>query len=292
MSIGFIGLGKMGTPMAARLAGANKGLLAFDVDPAAGAPVIEAGAVRAISLADIAACDTVFLSLPTPPVVEAVSTDLLAAKDGGTIVDLSTTGPSMASAIGKRAKAAGVTWIDAPVSGGVAGAKAGTIAVMVSGPSDAFAELTPLFTAIGKPFHVGEAPGLAQTMKVVNNQLSATAMAASVEAIALGVKAGLAPDVMVNVINASSGANTATSQKFPRSILPGTYDYGFSTGLMHKDVALFSALAQELGADLPAAAATRAAWDRALAAFGPDSDFTEIAKLAEADLGVSLTSKS
>ena len=288
MTIGFVGLGKMGAPMAARMANAFPGMLAFDVNEAAGAEVIDAGAIRAGSLTEVAACDIVFLSLPTPPVVEAVSADLLAHKRSGRVVDLSTTGPDVARAVSARAAEAGVTWIDAPVSGGVGGARAGTIAVMVSGPDADYVALTPYFQAIGKPFHVGHEAGLAQTMKLVNNLLSAAATALSVEAIALGAKAGLRPEIMVDVINASSGANTATGQKFPRSILPGTFDYGFSTGLMHKDVALFTALADEAGAELHACRAVKAMWDRALATYGPDSDFTEIAKLTEADLNVSL----
>ncbi len=110
---------------------------------------------------------------------------------------------------------------------------------MFSGPNADFEDLLPRLKVIGKPFYIGEAPGLAQMMKLVNNCLSAAAMALSAEAVAMGAKAGIAPDVMIDVINAGSGRNTATMQKFPQAILPRTFDYGFSTGLMNKDVQLF-----------------------------------------------------
>ena len=137
--------------------------------------------------------------------------------------------------------------IDCPVSGGVAGAEKGTLAVMVSGPKDEVEQVRPALEVFGKVFYCGDKPGLAQSMKLANNFLSATGMAASSEAIAMGVKAGLDPSLMCDVINAGSGMNTATTQKFPRSVLPGTFDYGFGMALMVKDVRLFLAEAEDFG---------------------------------------------
>jgi 3-hydroxyisobutyrate dehydrogenase-like beta-hydroxyacid dehydrogenase len=141
---------------------------------------------------------------------------------------------------------------------------------------------------IGKPFYIGADAGLAQTMKLVNNMLSAAAMALSSEAIAMGAKAGLSPSVMVDVINAGSGRNTATMQKFPQSILPRSFDYGFSTGLMFKDVDLFRKEAEAMGLDLRACTTVCDIWQEAVDSFGAESDFTHVVKLAERAAGVEI----
>lgn len=285
-SIGFIGLGNMGGPMVRRLLAAGFDVVVHDTNPAAVAAAEAGGARPAATPAELAGqVATVFLSLPTPAIVATVARALRGAALRR-VVDLSTTGPQMARDLASDLGARGVRWLDSPVSGGVGGAVAGTLAVMFSGPGADFAELEPALTAMGKPFYIGAEPGLAQTMKLVNNCLSAGAMALSSEAVVMGAKAGIDPRVIVEVINAGSGRNTATMQKFPQSILPGTFDYGFATGLMHKDVALFMRTAEELGLDLPGCRAVLAAWDEALAALGPESDFTRIVTLAEAKAGV------
>src|SRR6185295_20214987 len=130
----------------------------------------------------------------------------------------------------------GIVAIDSPVSGGVGGAEKGTLAVMVSAPRAEFELLMPVYETIGRPFYLGDKPGSAQTMKLVNNLLAATGLIATCEAVAMGVKAGLDAAVMIEVLNAGSGATHASRDKFPRSILPRTFDYGFATGLMVKDV--------------------------------------------------------
>lgn len=291
-TFGFIGLGNMGRPMASRLIDAGNQLVVFDTNSAALDPFVERGAKRASSVAEVASMtDTVMLSLPTPPIVEAVATGAGGLAEGTSlkrVIDLSTTGPQMAARLGETFAAKGVTWLDSPVSGGVGGAKAGTLAVMFSGPEADFEDLTPQLSTIGKPFYVGPEPGLAQTMKLVNNMLSAAAMALSCEAISMGAKAGLKPSVMVDVINAGSGRNTATMQKFPQSILPRTFDYGFSTGLMFKDVALFMERAKAMGLDPKGCGAVLDTWQQALDTFGFDSDFTHVVELAEKDAGVEL----
>lgn len=291
-TFGFIGVGKMGRPMASRLMEAGNSLVVFDTRKDAVAAFVERGAAEASSVADVASrVDTVFLSLPTPSIVEKV-----ALGDGGLsagsalkrVVDLSTTGPRMAAKLGEQFAERGVRWIDSPVSGGVGGAKAGTLAVMFSGPHEDFEDLQPQLKTIGKPFYIGPDAGLAQTMKLVNNMLSAAAMALTSEAVVMGAKAGLDPKVMIDVINAGSGRNTATTQKFPQSILPRSFDYGFSTGLMHKDVDLFMKVAGELGLSLRACSVVNEIWDEAERTFGPDSDFTHVIELMERPAGVTV----
>lgn len=286
-TLGFIGLGNMGQPMAARLQEAGNDLVVYDTRDAVLAPFIDRGAKRAGSAAELASMtDTVMLSLPTPPIVEQVAGGVAEGTAVKRVIDLSTTGPEMAASLEKRFADKGIRWIDSPISGGVGGAKAGTLAVMFSGPRADFDDLTEQLSVIGKPFYIGADAGMAQTMKLVNNMLSAAAMALSCEAIVMGTKAGLDPKIMVDVINTGSGRNTATMQKFPQSILPRTFDYGFSTGLMFKDVALFMSRAEAMGLDLEACASVRKIWQEAVDMFGFDSDFTHVVELQEKLAGV------
>jgi hypothetical protein len=291
-TIGFIGLGNMGAPMAARLADAGSTLAVFDTRDAVVAPFVERGGTRAISAADVGSkAETVFVSLPTPDVVRTVVLGAGGVAEGSkvkTVVDLSTTGPRVGAAIAAELKSKGITFVDCPVSGGVGGAKAGTLAVMVSGPRRTYERLEPLLKNIGKVFFIGEAPGAAQMMKLCNNLMSAAAMAISAEAIVAGVKAGIDPAVMVDVINVSSGMNTATTQKFPKSILNRRFDYGFATGLMFKDVRLCLEEAEDMGLDLETAKAVRAVWQKMNDTFGPESDFTRIVEMVEKPAGVTV----
>jgi 3-hydroxyisobutyrate dehydrogenase-like beta-hydroxyacid dehydrogenase len=196
-------------------------------------------------------------------------------------VDLSTTGARMARRIAAALAEHDIVQIDCPVSGGVGGAAKGTLAVMVAGPLPECKPLWPAFEVIGKVFYIGDKPGMGQTMKLANNLMSATAMAITSEAMVMGVKAGLDPQVMLDVINAGSGRNTASMDKFPRTILPRTFDYGFSTGLMYKDVRLCMEEAEELGVQMWVAAAVRQLWQLAERQHGPDSDFTRVVESVE-----------
>lgn len=295
-TFGFIGLGNMGMQMAGRLLDAGCALVVFDTRESAVQAFVDRGAVRATSPADVASkAETIFLSLPTPPIVEAVAmgeNGLAAGTRVKRIVDLSTTGPDMAASLAERMKAKNIVWMDSPVSGGVGGAKAGTLAVMFSGPKADYDDLMPELTVIGKPFYISEKQGLAQTMKLVNNLLSAAAMALSSEALVMGAKAGIDPTVMVNVINVGSGRNTATMQKFPQSILPGTFDFGFSTGLMNKDVQLFMQEAKAMGLSLEGCDVVAKLWGEAVQKLGFESDFTKIVTLVEDEAGVKVRSAS
>jgi 3-hydroxyisobutyrate dehydrogenase-like beta-hydroxyacid dehydrogenase len=288
--IGFVGVGKMGLPMSHRLIDAGYSLVIYDIDEAPLAELAERGAKRAGSAAEVGdAAGIVFVSLPTPDIVEKVVLGEQGVSSGSmvrTVVDLSTTGPKMAVKIGEALAGQGKTLVDSPVSGGVAGAKAGTLAVMVSGSPEARELLLPMLKIIGKLFMVGDRPGLGQTMKLVNNLLSGAAMAISSEAIVMGVKAGLDPAVMCDVINAGSGRNSATQDKFPRCIIPRTFDYGFASGLMFKDIGLFMSEAEAMGLKLGTAGAVRDLWQRVVDELGGQSDFTEIVKVLEPAAGV------
>ncbi len=176
--------------------------------------------------------------------------------------------------------------IDCPVSGGVGGAEKGTLAVMVSGPRGDFELLKPALGVIGKLFFIGEKPGSAQTMKLANNFLSATAMVATSEAVVMGVKSGLDPAVMIDVINAGSGMNTASRDKFPRAVLPRSFDFGFATGLMVKDVRLALDEMKSLGLSMEVAEAVGRLWEVVIKDQGADSDFTAAIKPIEKAAGV------
>jgi 3-hydroxyisobutyrate dehydrogenase-like beta-hydroxyacid dehydrogenase len=179
-----------------------------------------------------------------------------------------------------------IVQIDSPVSGGVGGAEKGTLAVMVSGPRAEFELLKDVLGVIGKVFFIGEKPGSGQTMKLANNFLSATAMVATSEAVVMGVKSGLDPAVMIDVINAGSGMNTASRDKFPRAVLPRSFDFGFATGLMVKDVRLCLDEMKSLGLSMEVAEAVGRLWETVIREMGAESDFTAAIKPIEKAAGV------
>jgi 3-hydroxyisobutyrate dehydrogenase-like beta-hydroxyacid dehydrogenase len=290
MDIGFIGLGNMGQPMARRLIEAGHKLVVYDTRNDAVAPLIAMGAQVASSPADVAdRVETVMASLPSLQISEKV-----AIGDGGVIhgkrikrfIDLSTTGSRVATKIAAVLANKHIVQIDSPVSGGVGGATKGTLAVMVSGPKAEIDLVKDVLAVFGKVFIIGEKPGMAQTMKLANNFLSATAMAATSEAVAMGVKAGLDPAVMIDVINAGSGRTTASDGKFPQAILPRTFNYGFATALMLKDVRLCFDEAKALNVPSAVMNAVLGQWETTNAEYGGDSDFTAIVKMIEKRAGV------
>jgi len=288
--LGFVGVGRMGGPMASRLLDAGHSLVIFDTNAAVMTPLAERGATIASSPADVASkAEVVFLSLPTPPVLQAVAIDgVLTGTAVKTMIDLSTTGPSVAKVVAKAAGEKGVAWVDSPVSGGITGATKGTLAVMVSCPKAVFEQVDPLLKVFGKTFHVGEKPGLAQIAKLANNLLAASAIVLTSEAVVMGVKAGLDAKVLIDIINAGSGRNSASQDKFPKAILTRTFDFGFATGLSYKDVRLCLEESEALGVPMVAGAAVRQMLAITNARFGPDSDFTSIAKVVEEWAGVEI----
>jgi len=288
--LGFVGVGRMGGPMASRLLDAGHSLVIFDTNAAVMKPLADRGATVASSPAEVASkAEVVFLSLPTPPVLQTVAIDgVLKGTAVKTMIDLSTTGPSVAKVVAKAAGEKGVAWVDSPVSGGITGATKGTLAVMVSCPKAVFEQVEPLLKTFGKTFHVGEKPGLAQIAKLANNLLAASAIVLTSEAVVMGVKAGLDAKVLIDIINAGSGRNSASQDKFPKAILPRTFDFGFATGLSYKDVRLCLEESEALGVPMVAGAAVRQMLAITNAKFGPDSDFTSIAKVVEEWAGVEI----
>jgi 3-hydroxyisobutyrate dehydrogenase-like beta-hydroxyacid dehydrogenase len=294
--VGFIGLGAMGTPMAERLLNDGYTLTIFDVNAAVAQALAAKGAHVAASPQAVAdAVDTVLISLPTPDIVKQVTTGpagLIHGSQVKTVVDLSTTGSSMAQWVHAALAVKGIEFVDSPVSGGRGGAIAGTLAVMVSSQAATYEQLTPILKNIGKLFFIGDKPGMAQTMKLANNLLSAAAMAVTSEAIGMGVKAGLDPSIMIDVINAGSGMSTASRDKFPRAILPRKFDYGFTTALMYKDVRLCMQESQALGVSMPVANAVRDMWQKTNDDFGGEQDFTNIIRVVEQSMGVEVKGKA
>jgi 3-hydroxyisobutyrate dehydrogenase-like beta-hydroxyacid dehydrogenase len=286
--LGFVGLGSMGSAMAPRLLQAGRRVVAFDVSKAAVEAFVAAGGEGASSLAEVCQqADIVFLSLPTPQVVQDVALALAGSRTR-VIVDLSTTGPRMSETVAKALADLGVAWVDSPVSGGRAGALAGRLAIMAACEQALRPEIEPLLQTFGKLFFVGEQAGQAQTMKLINNLMSVVALVATSEGMALGVKAGLDAQTMIDVLNASSGANSATKDKFPRAVLPRTFDFGFATGLSMKDVRLCLEEASRQGVPSPVGSAARTMLEITQARFGAEADFTHIARVVEEWAGVEI----
>jgi 3-hydroxyisobutyrate dehydrogenase len=275
--VGFVGLGNMGGAMSRRLAAAGFDVVGYDA--AGTAERLPDGAAAASGIEDVASrCDTVLLSLPDGSATQAVA-DAVAgapARRVTTMVDLSTVGSAAARTAAATLAPAGITYVDGPVSGGAAGARAGTIALMFAGPAAILDDHRPIFEAIaGNIFHVGTDPGQGQAMKLLNNFLSATALAATSEALAFGRAHGLDLAMMVDVVNASSGRNTATTDKFPNRVLTGTYDAGFRTALMAKDLRLYVEMVGQAGTPDTVGRTVSGVWQEADAAL-PGSDFSRI----------------
>jgi len=290
MDIGFIGLGNMGFPMVRRLLEAGHRVVVFDTRKEPVERAVALGAEAAQSVREVAdRAETVMASLPTPDIVLAVTAGKGGLIEGNRIrrfVDLSTTGSVMAQRVFDTLKEREIVQIDSPVSGGVSGAEKGTLAVMVSGPRAEVDIVEPALKVIGKVFFVDERPGAGQTMKLCNNYLSAAAMAATSEAMVLGVKAGLDPRIMLDVINAGSGRNTATENKFPKMVVPRTFNLGFTNGLMAKDVGLALSEAKALGVPMDVADAVMRALKLACDEIGAEQDLTTIVQPIERRAGV------
>lgn len=291
--VGFIGVGAMGGRMASRLLERGRVVLAYDADPAATAALIERGAQPCGSPAEVAGrAPTVLLSLPTPEIVRAVALGRGGLIEGSAIrtcVDLSTTGPAVSREVAGGLAAAHIALVDAPVSGGVKGAERGTLTVMAACAAETLAGVRPLLDELAaNVFHVGENPGMGQLVKVLNNLLSATALAATAETVALGVRSGLHAGVLLDVLNASSGRNSATAQKFPDAVLPRSFDVGFTLALMNKDVQICLEEARAAGVAMPVGEAVGGVWYDARSRSPEDADCTEIVKLVERAAGTQI----
>lgn len=289
--IGFIGVGNMGGPMVANLLAGGYAVRVYDPNKAAVDACVAKGASTASSANDLAdQVETVLVCLPTPQIVQSVALGEGGLSQGSrikTYIDLSTTGPQTSVPVAEGLKDAGIVALDAPVSGGVIGAVAGSLAVMVSGPHNDYGHHRPMLEKIGKNvFYVGDKIGMGQMMKLLNNLLSGTALAVTAEAVTLGVKAGLDPKLMIDIFNASSGRNTATETKFPNSVLTRKFDGGFGSALMFKDVRLCLEEAEAQGITMFVGNATRQAWSFALNQGEAGEDSTQIIEHYENLAGV------
>jgi 3-hydroxyisobutyrate dehydrogenase len=274
-TIGWIGVGSMGHRMSRHLATAGYPLVVADAVNTEKAPP---GSAIAKSNAEVAGkAETVVLSLPDGKVSEAVSRELAGAKPRKvkTVIDTSTIGIKAAETCASLLAAAGIEYIDAPVSGGTSGADKATIAIMLACPLPSYERFKPLMSLMGKPFHVGPKPGQGQAVKVLNNYLSATALAASCEAVSFGTALGIDMKVILDIVNASSGRNSATEDKFLNRILHGKYDAGFTAKLQLKDIRLYLEAARAAGITDDVAGPVVDLWQRMEAAM-PGADITDM----------------
>ncbi len=250
ISVGFIGLGNMGNPMALNVLKKGYALTVFDMNPNAIKNVVAAGAKGASSAADVLAnADVVFTSLPGSPEVEpfylAAGGAIEKAKAGAVLIDLSSVLPSTPRKIEAAAKARGLKFLEAPVSGGVIGARAATLAVMTGGDAAVLEQVRPLLDAIGRNiYHVGPA-GAANTIKAINNMMSTVNACAMMEGFAVGLKAGLDLKTMADIVKASSGNSNALA-RVDRALIPRDFEPGFKVALMNKDLETFHAIAKEV----------------------------------------------
>ncbi|MBO0850340.1 MAG: NAD(P)-dependent oxidoreductase [Pseudonocardia sp.] len=278
-AVGFIGLGRMGQPMARNLVAG--GVAVYGHDPAPDPRRALADVItHRDSPAEVAAdASTVILMLPDSNVVESVVRGGLldAMRPGSLLVDMSSSEPLRTQGMAREVAARDVTLVDAPVSGGVSGARAATLAVMVGGPDEAVASLVPLLSLIGRVRHVGEV-GAGHALKALNNVMSAAHLLASSEALLAGQRFGLDPAVMLEVINGSSGRSGSTQNKWPNYVLPETYDAGFAIGLMVKDIRIALALAEATGTPSELTKRTVQLWGQAADQLGADADHTEIVR--------------
>jgi len=285
--LGFIGVGRMGDPMARNLLAAGFELTIYDTSTAALEPLKALGAQVAKSPLEVAsAAEVVIVSLPTPAIVQKVALEISSGSKMKIFIDVSTTGPKVAGEVAAALAAKGITAVDAPVSGGVGGARKGTLAVMLACPGNLVERVRPVLEPIGKIFFLGEHPGSGQLMKLANNMLSAAALAVTSEVMVMGVKGGLDPQVMLEVINSGTGRNSASVDKFPKAILPRTFDFGFAIGLLLKDVKLCTDEAAGLGVPMICGNAIRELLAITSLGQGADADFTTIVKTVEDWAGV------
>lgn len=281
-SAGFIGVGRMGSGMASRLLAAGHEVTIYDSQPAAVQSLVAKGARAAASVAEVATAAPILLaSLPGPAVVRATAEQVAGVAGLQVFVDLSTSGPGAAQAVAALLAPRGIASIDAPVSGGVSGAANGKLTLMASGPLAAIERVRPLLECFGKLFVVGERPGLGQTVKLANNLMSAASLAIASEAMAMGAKAGVDPAIMLDIINASSGRNSATQDKIPKHVLNRKFDFGFANALSFKDVRLCLDEAEALGVPMVVGAAVRQMLLITHNVCGPDADVTDMVRVIE-----------
>lgn len=285
----------MGTPMVKRLLDAGYDVSVFDVNADAVAQIVKTGAKTVATPAELMeGSDCVLMSLPMPEIVKTVALGeggLVNGKGARIVIDLSTTGPGTARDVAAGLSQAGISLVDSPVSGGVGGAEKGTLAMMVACANDLFSKVSPVLEQLGNPTLIGEEPGMGQLLKVLNNIISVTSLAIASEALVIGAKAGLDPDVMIDVINSGSGRTNATSDKIPKYVLTRNFDFGFAIGLSAKDIRLCLEESEALGVPMVVGAAVKQLVNITKGHLGPDADLTEIIKPIEEWAGATVSSR-
>jgi 3-hydroxyisobutyrate dehydrogenase len=290
--IGFVGLGNMGAPMARHLIAAGYQLLAADANPAAlESFCTSVQCERARSLVELGrACRLVITMLPDGAAVRQVllGDDGIAAglTPGCVVLDMSSSEPLGTRELGAKLADSGICLVDAPVSGGVKRAVTGTLAIMAGGEPAAITRCRPVLARLGQVFCSG-ASGSGHAVKALNNYLSAVALAATAEAMLAGERFGIEPTAMLEILNHSTGRNTATEQKYPAYVLPRSFNSGFALGLMAKDLRIALGLAESLGSPSALLGECTALWSRAERLLGAGADNTEIVRYLESSRGVS-----
>lgn len=290
MEAGYLGVGAMGQPMAHKLLDAAHTLTIHDINEAAMRPLLERQARRADSPRELAdRCEIVFVSLPTLAAFREVAFGAEGLDKGSAmklLVNTCTIGVPFVKEIEAAMAAHGVTVVDCPISGGPAGARAGTLSVMVSGDTAAIERIMPLISLWGSTLTVaGDKPGAAQMLKLTNNILSAVALAATAEAFVMGAKGGLDPEVMVKAVSAGSGRNSAVQSKFPEAVLTRSFDYGAEMHILMKDIDLAIAQGEELGVPMWVCQAARLVFKHAMHQGAANKDLTAIVKYIEREAG-------
>lgn len=296
-TIGFIGIGSMGKPMSQCLINAGYTLIVLDANTQAAADfAAQSGARLATHAADLARSSQIIITmLPTSAIVKQVlegENGLLAGLQPGTLVlEMSSGIPTATQQLAAQVQAAGGLLLDAPVSGGVPRAITGELAIMVGGPADAVETAKPVLSAMGKSIvHTGDV-GSAHAMKALNNLVSAGGFLIGVEALMIGQRFGLDPDVMVDVLNSSTGMNNSTQKKFKQFVLSRAFNSGFGLDLMVKDLTIATGIAQESGTPAPFSTLCRELWASSASLLGSGQDHTAVAKLVEHLANTELTSQ-
>ncbi len=293
MTIGFVGLGAMGRPMAVNLVAAGHDLVVCDTDEAKTAILAQRGATVASTAREVAdAADFVLACMPNLDAAEAVAIGDDGALAGGrakAFINLGTTGSAYSRDVAEAMGKAGKAFLDAPISGGPPGAEAGTLGIMCSGDKATFEALRPALEAIsGKLVYLNDKPGAAQTMKLVNNIISFGNLSVALEAMTLGAKAGLDPEQMLEVINASSGRNSATETKIPNHVLNRNFDYGGAMYIIEKDLELWRREAEAFETPMWLGTNIRTLFKQCITELGRDADITELAITLEKMAGVEI----
>lgn len=279
--VAFIGLGRMGLPMAGHLIAGGYRVRGFDLSGPARAALAGQGGQRAGTATEaVAGASMVVLMLPDSAAVESVLRDpatIAALQAGPVVADMSSSEPLRTRALAAELAARGVRLIDAPVSGGVAGARAGKLTIMAGGDPAALDTVQDVLGLMGNVIRVGPV-GAGHALKALNNLLSATHLLATAEAMLIGQRFGLEPALMLQVINGSSGRSGSTENKWPSFVLPGTFDSGFGLGLMVKDMQIATSLARQVGSPHQLGETATTLWAVAAAGLPPGADHTEIAR--------------